>query len=288
LGTSLINTLSLKMDPNLLDRNSDISMDLAAWLPLSPSIHTIAALLEAKKQLLQSDFCSQRVYTNRDRLKSPFSYIIMSRRQHSVVIALIAILMTISTQHSVEGLRAVRHHDRAMRVSSTIDRTSPSSVLQRITKAASYIVRNPLRAQYAAAMGARFSWFLNQGIALSLSGIDQASQADEEKMRFNRQGLSVSSVMGALVDAIITDDETAINVSTPLQSSDMTDEQRALFGKNFLSIIRLLRKDLKHIEEGVYKFPYDLRPSYAPQWGGPQVLAQLQAYVTDRRDVLAR
>lgn len=212
----------------------------------------------------------------------------MSRR-HRFVIALIAVLMAIFTQYSVEGLRVVRHHDRSMRVSSTIERNSPFSVFQRLSKAASYIVRNPLRAQYAAAMGARFSWFLNQGIALSLSGIDRsASEVDEEKMRFNRQGLSVSSIMGALVDAILNDDESTINVPIPLQLPDMTDEQRALFGKNFISIINLLRNDLKHIEDGVYKFPYDMRPSYRAQWGGPQVLTQLQAYVTDRKEVLAR
>ena len=137
-------------------------------------------------------------------------------------------------------------------------------------------------------MGARFSWFLNQGIALSLSGIDRSSKADEVKMRGNSQGLSVASVFGALVDAIVADDDLSTTTTMPMQSPDMTDEQRELFGKNFASIIRLLRKDLKHIEDGVYKFPYDMRPTYAPQWGGPQVLSQLQAYVADRREVLAR
>ena len=171
-------------------------------------------------------------------------------------------------------------------MSSTIDQAP--SVFRRITKAASYLVRNPLRVQYATSMGARFSWFLNQGIALSLTGIDRSSKADEVKMRGNSQGLSVTSVLGALVDAILTDDDDPPTTHMPVQSPDMTDEQRALFGKNFASIIRLFRKDLKHIEEGVYKFPYDMRPTYLPQWGGPQVLSQLQAYVTDRREVLDR
>ena len=87
---------------------------------------------------------------------------------------------------------------------------SPVSVLQRITNAASYLARNPLRLQYATAMSARFGWFLNQGIALSVAGIDKSSAADEERMRANRQGLSVPSVLGALVDAVVNDEDFAL------------------------------------------------------------------------------
>lgn len=96
---------------------------------------------------------------------------------------------------------------------STLATPPPSrmpSLLQRITTAASYLARNPLRLQYATAMSARFGWFLNQGIALSVAGIDKSSAEDEEKMRASRQGLSVPSILGALVDAITSDEDFAL------------------------------------------------------------------------------
>ena len=107
-------------------------------------------------------------------------------------------------------LSPMRTSTSLLKMSSVATPPSPVSVLQRITNAASYLARNPLRLQYATAMSARFGWFLNQGIALSVAGIDKSSAADEERMRANRQGLSVPSVLGALVDAVVNDEDFAL------------------------------------------------------------------------------
>ena len=42
------------------------------------------------------------------------------------------------------------------------------------------------------------------------------------------------------------------------------------------------------LQAGVYKFPYDMQPTYRPQWSGSRVLSQLRSYVSDRRAVLDR
>ena len=42
------------------------------------------------------------------------------------------------------------------------------------------------------------------------------------------------------------------------------------------------------LQAGLYKFPYDMQPTYRPQWSGSRVLSQLRSYVSDRRAVLDR
>jgi len=104
--------------------------------------------------------------------------------------------------------------------------------------------------------------------------------------------LDVAAVVGAITDALNTDEPDKIQTVVPLVSEKAyleSDEQRALFAKNFASIIDLLRRDMKNIETGVYKFPYDLTPSLkSPQWNPLTVATQVASYVTDRRAVLAR
>lgn len=75
-------------------------------------------------------------------------------------------------------------------------------------------------------------------------------------------------------------------------SEDEAAEVSQFLEQHLACIVNLFRAELKHLEEGVYKFPYDLNPATAPrqQWD-PVAVARLardtlsdQANVSDRRD----
>jgi ubiquinone/menaquinone biosynthesis C-methylase UbiE len=159
---------------------------------------------------------------------------------------------------------------------------------QRLTSTIAQQLQTPERIQYAGAMGARFSYFLLQGIGISLFGLDPAQKK-------SGVGIDPTAVTGALVDAILTDEIDPLNYEVKLAESfeeksilDGT-EQRALFNKNFQGIAMLLRNDLKNIEEGKYKMPYDLNVQLAPkQWTPAPVIRQLASYLDDRKAVFDR
>lgn len=65
-------------------------------------------------------------------------------------------------------------------------------------------------------------------------------------------------------------------------------ELRELFNQNFKSIIKLMREDLKNIEDGKYKLPYDLEFGYAPQWSPLPVARQLNNFIRERTSVMER
>lgn len=165
--------------------------------------------------------------------------------------------------------------------------TPTRSLFNRLQKAASYIVEQPSRIQYSTVMAARFAFFLSQSLVISqLPGI----AATPKVAKANTAAIDVPSVMNAVVDAILTDKPEDIEFIIPAVSEQPnlgSVEQRALFAKNFAAIIQVLRKDLKNIETGVYKMPYDMSISH-PQFNPLNVAAQIRSYVTDRRDVLGR
>lgn len=162
--------------------------------------------------------------------------------------------------------------------------------IKQILEPLQYAVSNGDRAKYISSMLLRFSYFLGQGVTLSLTGFDRAAQ--------NSAPIDPSAVVSALRDALSA--ESIEDLATPakedlpqgvadqLSSSEL---QRNLFAKNFASITKLLKTELKHIEDGVYKYPYDLDPTdkYAfQQWNPLSVIRQLSGYVNDRRSVLDR
>ena len=171
---------------------------------------------------------------------------------------------------------------------------SLSGVIQSLVKAGQYTVENPTRLRYATAMTARFGFFLGQGVGISLSGIDQAAKE-------NQNGIDFQAVVGALRDTILAESDIPdparenVEVETSVEAKVVLepDEQRALFNKNFQAIGNVLRADLANVEEGKYKFPYDLRLGSDSllsrrQWNPATVLSQAASYITDRRTVFDR
>jgi hypothetical protein len=170
---------------------------------------------------------------------------------------------------------------RAQQTSAMPDISTLGKVAQELGRSLQYAVQEPLRAQYSTAMITRFSYFLAQGVGVALAGINQGT-VDKGRTATNTPAAQVSSrtldpgaVIGALSDAILAD-------------SAANDEQRALFNKNFQSIVQLIKTDLKNIENGKYKLPYDMEFGYAPQWSPLPVLNKLNIYVEERTQVIDR
>ena len=182
------------------------------------------------------------------------------------------------------------------------DISTLGKVAQELGRSLQYAAQEPLRAQYGTAMIARFSYFLAQGIGVALAGINQGTVADgrvdsdSPAAQASTRTLDPVAVIGALTDAILADSDAQVDAAAAkLENISMqdkpfleNDEQRALFNKNFQSIVKLIKTDLKNIEEGKYKLPYDMEFGYAPQWTPAPVLRKLNIYVQERTKIIDR
>lgn len=184
---------------------------------------------------------------------------------------------------SKTGFKSRHSSSVVLKVSTLPSKTETPTVFSRLTGAALYFLEQPTRSRYAAAMALRFGYFLSQGVAMgarSSQGKNQGSGLDAEK------------VIGSLVTAITSDEimtENSPIITNMASSKDKDFDVQNLFSKNFIAIISLLKRDLKNIEDGVYKFPYDLDPRLAPsQYTPSSVLRQFEAYRNDRVDVVER
>jgi len=190
---------------------------------------------------------------------------------------------------------------RAHQTTNTFpDLATLGKVAQEVGNALQYTVQQPLRARYAAAMTARFSYFLGQGIGVALSGINEGSakqdiKEDTPTTQASTRTLDPVAIVGALTDAILSDTAPTDYSKSTLENVRMDEkpiidgeEQRALFAKNFQAIVGVIKTDLKNIEDGKYKFPYDLELSYSPQWSPSPVLSQLNIYLNERVKVIDR
>jgi len=140
-----------------------------------------------------------------------------------------------------------------------------------------------LRARYCAAQVARFAFFLTQSTAVTVWG----ASGDANNRRLP---IEISTIVGALTDAILKEDQTDFDLNVPLKDkpSLIPDEQRQLFNKNFQAIIDLIKTDLRNIEDGKYALPYDLEPSYAPQWSPLPVIGKINQFLSERDEVMER
>ena len=199
--------------------------------------------------------------------------------------ALLRLLCVLVAAQTAFGLR--------LTMVSTASRPAPlAQVVDRLRKAAQYVTEQPLRLQYSTTMAARVGYFLSQGLIISrLPGL-AAEPAPSPTPAPAMAPLDVAAVIGAVADAIVSDRPEDIDFVIPSVSEKAylgSEEQRALFAKNFAAIIGLLRNDLRNIETGKYKMPFDLQPSLQnPQFNPLSVASQAFNYATDRRNVLAR
>jgi hypothetical protein len=183
-----------------------------------------------------------------------------------------------SRAEGVCGLRAQQQPTLAMPDLSTIGRAA-----QELGQSLQYAAAQPLRARYCAAQVARFAFFLTQSTAVTVWGAS-------EDANNRRLPIEISTIVGALTDAILKEDKTDFDLNVPLKDkpSLIPDEQRQLFNKNFQAIIDLIKTDLRNIEDGKYALPYDLEPSYAPQWSPLPVIGKINQFLSERDEVMAR
>lgn len=170
-------------------------------------------------------------------------------------------------------------------------------LVESIAKPLQYVAQDSTRVRYTIPMITRVGYFLSQGVTLSAVGYDRDPDAAKTPI-----GLNPTAVIGALQDALLADDvdtlaEPEAELADKLAKEASNDElQRILFAKNFASIFALLKKDLKNIEDGEYKLPYDMEPVGGAgggvikkrQWNPLAVAKQALQYVRDRQEVIDR
>jgi hypothetical protein len=147
-----------------------------------------------------------------------------------------------------------------------------------------------LRAQYTSAVGLRLAFFLSQGVLSSRvsgsSNIDGAAAA----------AAIVKAVLDPEPRARVPDAESNLgNIVRNAADGRALSEAEAAEVSQFLEqhltcIVNLFRDELEHLENGVYKFPYDLNPATAPssQWNPVDVLALSRDTLSDQSDVSKR
>ena len=170
-------------------------------------------------------------------------------------------------------------------ISATTSTSSPVNSIFKLFEPIQFLTEKDLRAKYVSSMLLRFSFFLGQGVGLSLTGFDKTNEKSAK--------IDTLAVINALRDALTA--ESIDDLSKPLIGSfdgmSESEIQRDLFSRNFAAIAGLLKKELDYIDNGVYKYPYDLDPTNqfaSKQWNPINVVSQLSNYITDRRSVLDR
>lgn len=147
-----------------------------------------------------------------------------------------------------------------------------------------------LRAQYTSAIGLRLAFFLSQGVLSSRvsgsSNIDGAAAAaaivkavlePEPRARIPDADSKIGNIARNAADGRALTDAEAAEVSQFLE-------------QHLTCIVNLFRDELAHLEDGVYKFPYDLNPATAPasQWNPVDVFSLSRDTLTDQSDVSKR
>jgi len=147
-----------------------------------------------------------------------------------------------------------------------------------------------LRAQYTSAVGLRLAFFLSQGVLSSRvsgsSNIDGAAAA----------AAIVKAVLDPEPRARVPDAESNLgNIVRNAADGRSLSEAEAAEVSQFLEqhltcIVNLFRDELENLENGVYKFPYDLNPATAPasQWNPVDVFELSRDTLTDQSDVSKR
>lgn len=196
--------------------------------------------------------------------------------------------------------------------SSSSPISSFASLTRMLTSSASYLAQNPIRLRYAVAQASRVAYFLAQGVGLTYLIPPQSEDSgNDDKKKTRAQPLQPDIIISAIVDALMdtrgedkfsssastqsfiptssNNNRTSSSSNKPMVSERTAEEQVTFFSQNFKGIIDVLRRDMKNVESGIYKLPYDLDPVQAPQQWSPLSVARMFAdYVTDRRDVQRR
>ena len=146
-----------------------------------------------------------------------------------------------------------------------------------------------VRTAYTSSAGLRFAFFLSQGVLSSRNtdgrDLDVAAIAQTVARTVFDGSSSSSSSSSSSVAPI---------VRKTMDGTDMTEAQAQevteFLEQHMSAIIDVFRKELEFVENGVYKFPYDMDPSTAPaaQWNPLAVTALARANQRDQKVVAER
>lgn len=142
--------------------------------------------------------------------------------------------------------------------------------------------RAATRAAYASSASLRFAFFLSQAVANS-----RATDARD---------LDVGAIAQAVGRVVLGNDgEGAASMVTKTMDGEVMEKARADSLNSFLeahmgAILDVFRKEMEFVEQGTYKFPYDMDPSTAPaaQWNPVAVSALARANARDQQTVAER
>ena len=139
------------------------------------------------------------------------------------------------------------------------------------------------RAAYASSASLRFAFFLSQ--VVSNSRETDARDLDVA---------AIAQVVGRVVLGTDTADKPAAMVTKTMDGEEMANEQaesvNAFLESNMGAILDVFKREMEFVEDGVYKFPYDMDPTTAPasQWNPVAVSALARANARDQREVAKR
>ena len=142
-----------------------------------------------------------------------------------------------------------------------------------------------VRASYTASIGLRFAFFLSQGVL--------TSRATDER------NLDVGAIASTVARVVLNPNESSSSATAPIvrktmDGGDMSEEQAQqvseFLEQHMAAIIDVFKRELEFVENGVYKFPYDMDPSTAPaaQWNPLAVAALTRAHQRDQKVVTER
>jgi len=148
-----------------------------------------------------------------------------------------------------------------------------------------------LRTQYTTAIGLRLAFFLTQGVLSSqVSG---------------RSSIDGTAAAAAIVKAVldpapqaqrVQDKDSNIGniVKNAADGRQLTESEASevsqFLNQHLAAIVNLFRTELAHLEEGNYKFPYDLNPATGPreQWNLLEVASLARDTLDDQKNVADR
>jgi len=142
-----------------------------------------------------------------------------------------------------------------------------------------------VRASYTASIGLRFAFFLSQGVLTSRSN--------------DERNVDVGAIASVVARVVLNTDESSSSATAPIvrktmDGGDMSEEQAQevseFLEQHMGAIIDVFKRELEFVENGVYKFPYDMDPSTAPaaQWNPLAVAALTRAHQRDQKVVAER
>jgi len=161
---------------------------------------------------------------------------------------------------------------RTLQSSSTL----ASQTFRFVRESSIFLSKSPVRLRYVLAMGTRFAYFLGQNV--------------EMRRRDKVVDDTIQKSLKELFEVLLRKEDRSMTARSTLNNTTEKDaDDGNIISYSFQEIVSLLQEEILQIENGVYKFPYDLDPSLAPdQWNPVRVAEMFSKYVEERTLIQSR